>query len=640
MRTAAVRIGPATPAGALAPGGPVKRPPRLLALTDRLAYRTRLHAHRQARAAGHRQALLAALGHDEPDPRAVKRAFRRLAGAGRGAVPWHPQPPVVPEDERPAQHEQLRRLHRGIGCVLDGLPERSRTARYLRLLRVQITQQWLRVESVVAYEHHREAVLAQLQVHRAPRPSDLTQLSDDGAGGAVFLGTRLKDPQRVLAKGRGGPRQPPPGDLHSESSRIGSSSEDSDPADPPPIGRLSPARALDSAAFAVASPRRRAVRIEAVVKLERPALALETMRVHGVLDHIARTAPLGLPFDFGQHLVEVPDPSLLQRMKTAEAAPDRVSQLEQLQAVTAHETVAIRQEPIAGLPVNRLPFADRLALLGSPALCRRLASMLVIAPLVGLHDHLALDGCGNNNWSNLMLSPPDGLSVIDLAPSARASLDAGSLGTLESLVAGLERLARRTGRDGHLPADWRVDLIDTLRDFWLTTFSASGGLFSDDDFLPPALLQEQQRLREQDNRLSTVLHDLDAQRQAMAEDDAARPALDDLRRLAREGQATNRARLADIESTSIRQSNALLSDLRERALPHLVGGLIDGIHWANVNAEVLLQASAPAHGAAPAPDAAATRQALDILARLSLTARERLGRLNGVAPRPGERIHA
>lgn len=634
--------------GGLEAAAPVKRPSRLLALTNRLAYRSRLHAHRRARAEAHRQTLLAELANDPPDARAVRRAFRRFSAAGRGRAGRRPLPPVAPEDERPAVHQQLQRVHQGIGRVLPHFAERSHTARYLRLLQLQLAQQWHRVESVVAYEHHRAEVLTQLRADKAPRPSDMSKLSDDGAGGAVFLGTRLKDPQRVLAKERAGPSPRALARRSSESSRVGSSSDDegsvqrlpADPlvADPPPIERLDPPPARDTAGFAVASPRRKAVRIEAVVKLERPELALDTMRVHGVLDQLACTAPIGLPFGFGQHLLEAPSASLLQRMRTAEAAPDRQTQLEQLQAFAANERVVIRQEPIEGVSVNKLAFADRVELLMAPRLCRSIGSMLVIAPLVGLHDHLSLDGCGNNNWSNLMLTPAGGLSVIDLAPSGRATLDAGSLDTLEALVAGLDRLARHTGPDGQLPADWRSALLDTLRDFWRTTFTADGGLFSDSDFLPPGLAQEQQHLRDHEARVADVLDDLGAQLDALAADDPARPGIEDLRRLALEGQATIRARLTELENISIRASNALLTDLRTRALPHLVGGLVDGIRWAIGNTTALLRARSPEDGIGPAADLAQTRKALDILARLSPATEQRLARLQGVEPPEASRL--
>ncbi|MGC4397694.1 hypothetical protein [Hydrogenophaga sp. T2] len=658
-RRAPMGLLPTAPARGLAPA-PATRPSRLLALTDRLRYRTELHAYRQARAQRHCEALLHTLGIDDPEPRAVKRAFRHFCAASSAlSTPRSREPVPASAAERQACHAALKRQIAGIDAVVPTFEERSHTRRYLQLLRQELCLEWSRVDAVMAYERHREAVREQLRGDLAAKPLQTAALSKNGASGALIVSTQLLQTQSVFAKARA---QPPAraaersasdatdasdaSDVSDASSLVGSSESSPllqaprarrAPDDPPRIPRIhrDAGDPKTPPAFQVAEPKRQAVRVDEIVKVEDPAQARATLQVYGALDHLASTAAQALPFGFGHHVSDAPTPRQVQRLKTAKASPDRLAPLQKIQSSLEVGGVVVRQEAIRGVSISDAPREQRTAILAKPAIGRAIGATLVVGPLVGLHDHLAPDGCGSNNWTNLMFTEGDGdgvperLSVIDLAPGERKGLDPRSLAQLRRLVDGLERLARRVGNSGHLPADWRQYLDAAMCDFWNVAFQVDRGLFMSHEFLTPAEQRQHRRLSQSEAECAALQRRIDEHLEDSGSQDGGREAMQRLKESSAQTLLDIRRRLLTLDDLAEQRARERLSATATAAAPHILRGIVDGIGWVLGNAAVLAQARSalPDHA-----QAVSTAEVVRTFARLSPGARRKLSRLTAVDP--------
>lgn len=409
------------------------------------------------------------------------------------------------------------------------------------------------------------------------------------------------------------------------------------PDDPPRIPRIhrDAGDPKSPPAFQVAEPKRQAVRVDEIVKVEDPAQARATLQVYGALDHLASTAAQALPFGFGHHVSDAPTPRQVQRLKTARASPDRLGPLQKIQSSLEVGGVVVRQEAIRGVSISDAPRDQRAALLANPAIGRAIGGTLVVGPLVGLHDHLAPDGCGSNNWTNLIFTKgdgagvPDRLSVIDLAPGERQGLDDRSIAQLGRLVDGLERLARRVGDSGHLPADWRQHLDEAMCDFWNVAFRANGGLFTSHEFLTPAEQRQHRRLNKSEAECAALQMRIDAQLEDSGSQDGGREAMQRLKESSEQRLLDIRRGLRALDALAEQRARERLRDTAAAAAPHILRGIVDGIGWVQGNAEVLAQARSHLPRNA---QAVSTAEVVRTLARLSPGARRKLSRLSAVDP--------
>lgn len=605
------------PAGAT-PSLFLKKPSMLSGLRDPKGYQEQLAAFKQQRPEKHYQRLRNELRQEVPDPKTIKQAFKKLSTCGnQSAVSYAPAVPPGSEGRRAAVAD-CQRLREGIDKALIYFLPGSHTALYLQRLKVQLGHQVVRITEVITREDQRNETCSRMLADlERKKGGQVSKMSNEGTEGVVFLGTRLRRDTFALAPARQAPKSSAATDSAEDSfsesvvEKPSSASEDCKaPATVPPSPRHEANGPQPG--FVGAQPKKKAVEYQTVLKsVSDPNAASGAMQIHNTVDHVQRCAGEGLPFDVGCHVLVTPDEQLRshlsQRLLRTETHTNRREHLDRQQAALQEQSVLL-QEFLPGAVVSDLPLEDRQAMVSDPDTCRKTGASLVTGPLVGLTDHLALNGMGYTNWTNVM--SPDGkqFDMIDLTPQNK-DIAKGAKTSLKQLVHDLKQLARHVGPDGALPSDWLTHMESSIIDFWRMTYTAEGGLFSLEDFKSPNEQKTEKELREA------------------------------LAALPQEASLIERnflkAQIKAIGATANQRATQALRPICQQAAPNLLAGLVDGLKWVKRNASTLLEAHTAAagdHGAQPGLNAKDIRQITDILADLTPSEQRKLTSLKPPLP--------
>ncbi len=562
------------------------KPPLLKALTNPASYRQELQAFKRARYGKHHDRLLNELRRENPDPKAVKRAFTKLASAGKSTSGGYVQPVPEEANERDAMVKDCRLLQQGIAKTLQYLPERTHAQSYLQQMNIQLDRKIGRVDAVEAYEqeavHASEAL--QLAIESSSGSKQATKLSDEGGTGALLQGTRLRRDTLAIGTARREGMEPHPLELHDEvidddstESLVDDLSENETQISATAQSGEQPRAA--GASFQKATPRQQPVKYESVLKIEaNPEASKDAMRIYGVADYLATHAGHALPFAVGHHLLIQPDETqktkILNKLSTANTAQDRATKLaEQKNALENGSPVLVQQFlPGKMMASASVSVDERKALVSQPSSCKAMGASAVICPLVGLGDHFAVNGAGANNWTNVMVN--DGrLAMIDLSPrrpsANQKGFDEVAMNAMKALVSDLKSLAKKVGGDGVLPAGW-FDLIkDSTSDLFDMTFTDNGSLFQFGHFYTDDERGEREQLGTRRGELRSLDELTPEQSQELKKIDA---------------------RLKAILSAAERRSDETLKGVKDAAAPHVIAGLIQGINWFLNNADSLIAA--------------------------------------------------
>lgn len=579
-------------------------------------YSEQLADFKRQRPEKHYQYLRQELRKDVPDPKVVKREFKKLCTCGNQSTISYASPVPDSEDGRLAAIADCQTLQNGIDKVLDYLPPQSHTAIYLCYLKVQLDKQVERIDEVRAREQQREATHARMTADLERQNGQAAKMSDQGTEGAVFLGTRLRRDTYALAAARLSPRTHAAADSLPDGSSESLVEEPSSapqeplpPATTPRSPRLEGSGPLQG--FLGALPTKKEVQYQTVLKsVSDPDAAKGAVQVHDRVDYIQRHAGERLPFDVGCHVLVEPDPQLRaqlsERLTRTKTSPHRQEHLGRQQAALQNQPILL-QEFLPGAVVSDLPFEERKAMVSDPGSCRRTGASLVVGPVLGLTDHLALNGMGYTNWSNVMTRGDGQLDMIDLAPQNK-DIAKDTKASLKRLVHDLKQLALHVGPDRTLPSAWFDHMESSIDDFWRVTYTAEGGLFSLKDFMSPAEQQQEQQLSDE---LAALPHSSVMDRNFL------------------------KAQLKIIRETAEQRARNTLRPLRQQAAPAVLAGLVAGMGWLERNASTLREAhevTVPGGGAQPELSAKDIQEITDILAELKPSERALLSSLKPPLP--------
>lgn len=597
-------------------GGPslfIKKP-RLTGLSNPKDYVQGLMQHKRERTAKHFNRLLDHLGTENPDPKRLQQTFAKLASAGFSSKAGHVFSVPAGADEQARWLEKAAQAKVGIATALPLIHD-PKTKAYLKLVDKLIDQFQHRIAEVNTYQGHKQETLAKLSQGVSPSTADLDadidindrrepvsssktekeqwSMAKEGVNGALLRTTTIKQSRRkTLFMGR------KPRDVET----------------PTP-------------------PKEKAIqKLDSVLKAEPDTTAAHTaMYLYRVMDHLTEKASSALPFGFPQHTVLDLDGAQrhllagkIRSIKAETIDTTRQGKLDTLAQAVDDGAIVLQQEALPGNVISQRTLWDRKGVLSNASLAKDIGKSLVLAPMVGLGDHFALNGFGYNSFANA-INDGSRLQLFDLS-SRPNGFEPGAFKTAAALNKSLTQLAKQMGDNGELPRNWEEIMEPHLSGFLTTAFTLDVGLFSRDDFTRP---DEASKLKVLNASLARLKALSQALRSAASGNDpvAARASIDeaihairvsgenipgdiadvidtladtknpltqqqfnDLRaQLINAGEPIQNATKA-IERTITTRANQELDALKQQAAPHIIAGLVEGVRWVSTNRRELVAA--------------------------------------------------
>jgi hypothetical protein len=139
-----------------------KKPHIVRALFDRQNYKDELNKFKRERPEKHYQRLLNELRVQNPDPQAIKRHFKKLSSCGPRSTPSYAAPIPPSEQGRLAMVKDCEVLRESIDKALVYFSPASATTDFLTHLKVQLGNQVVRIDEVLAREEQLYAAYARM----------------------------------------------------------------------------------------------------------------------------------------------------------------------------------------------------------------------------------------------------------------------------------------------------------------------------------------------------------------------------------------------------------------------------------------------------------------------------------------------
>lgn len=476
----------------------LKKPSALKALKDPKAYMQDLKRFKNERATKHFHRLLTELGSVQPNLQNIKKECAKLATCG-GVKSTIGGMFSVPSDKESQDEwlEQVAAGKRGIDSILPQLAG-GHTKEHLCGVGQLLEKFGPRVEEVNSYREKKAAALEKLSARTGtfvmnadvedansarnePPAAEQWNISKNGTNGAILKSTTKPRTRRAtLFAGR----------------------------------RENSQDAYDTV------PKVKDVRqLNTVLKVESDPTACDcAMYLYGVMDHLSQNATNKLPFSFPVHTIGIKKDAdqdeksglqradLLKKIQTElthleakkvgsyvdqaeiNTLENPIKNLRKMQQAMEEKAPVLAQEGLSGSVVADATLLARNNLFTTPSLCRDIGKSLIVAPMLGLGDHLSVSGLGSsNNWTNVITENQD-LKMFDLSTRALGLSD-GAFLSAKSLISSLHQLAEQIGADDTLPGNWEETLAPHLTEFLQVTFTVDGGLFTRKDFMTPQMTE-------------------------------------------------------------------------------------------------------------------------------------------------------
>jgi hypothetical protein len=176
---------------------------------------------------------------------------------------------------------------------------------------------------------------------------------------------------------------------------------------------------------------------EFVLKFDPKANVEAVEELYKVVDDLRINGDL-LPFSIPNHVkVDIggnEGPAITGKLGPLKNDPDPLisNKAKSYENLMGSEGVVSKFSIAEGKPLEKMSLQERMALLKNPEFAQNLGKSLILAPLVGLNDHLApmdkdrIYVSGANNFSNLFVSSNGGISMIDIATGQVPTQDGSS----------------------------------------------------------------------------------------------------------------------------------------------------------------------------------------------------------------------
>jgi hypothetical protein len=354
-------------------------------LSDPTAYAKQSALFREQRVAKHRDRLLEELAKPTPDVGVVKSTIKKLATISN----HHPFrfAPTIPDagPQRTAMGQQWTAVLKGIATVMPKLPPNYQAN--LKHIENSATNVDRRIKDVTALESKAKSFTS-TGLSELHDPTKHTTYSTNGGGGTMLMRT-----------GQGGP-------------------------------------------------------LTTVLKIDHADGMANAANITKMLQYVATHSDVGLPFDFATHEVikasqgdVAATRAMLVGFKTAceqriavigkdttnseyNYLAQRVGSLKDRIDFLDSDGLVLKQSALPGTEANSGTLTERIARCNDPTFAETCGMMLLLAPMFGMRDHIALNGAGYNNLANFMYDPTTKrLAVIDLAAKEHGTAKASRIGT-------------------------------------------------------------------------------------------------------------------------------------------------------------------------------------------------------------------
>lgn len=194
--------------------------------------------------------------------------------------------------------------------------------------------------------------------------------------------------------------------------------------------------------------------LESVIKVDALSAMQSSVKIAGMLSHVATHADVELPFDFPMHSIVTPTqadkvkiradlvgykanfeqvrdnwtgPKNDQAYLLADQRPHAVKL--RIDNLDAHGQV-LKQTGLTGVTPSSRTTAEKIAMCNDPQFAQDMGMMTLLAPMFGLSDHAAIDQAGMCSLTNFIYNPTTGrLGVIDLSAREHGPVAARRIGT-------------------------------------------------------------------------------------------------------------------------------------------------------------------------------------------------------------------